>query len=30
MLLSPNEIRERAAAFARDWRDDRGLERQET
>jgi hypothetical protein len=29
MLLSQNEIRARATAFVRDWRDDRGLEREE-
>lgn len=29
MPLSLNEIRDRATAFVRDWRDDRGLERQE-
>ena len=29
MPLSLNEIRTRAAAFARSWRDDRGLEREE-
>jgi len=29
MPLSLNDIRDRAIAFVRDWRDDRGLERQE-
>jgi hypothetical protein len=29
MLIAPNEIRPRAVTFVRDWRDDRGLERQE-